>query len=503
MHDAALPQLVDQIPTLVQKDVVIIGGGPAGIAAALELARLDIDVLLIDEHGAPGGQYFKPRAEGLVSLKGEFRPRGAELRAELDTSSTELWASASVWGVSDDRQELLVRLDTAQGSVQHRVRAQAFICATGAYEAMIPFTGWTSPQVISAGHALHLATCDGVKPGKRVLVAGSGPFLLQVACELIKVGCTVEAVVEAGTPYAPSVAAASSIRFPARIKEFLQYRGMLALHRVPVFQGAAVSLVEPQEDGSARAVVTKIASGSSQEFHTDTVAVGFGFRPSTELPRMLGCEMTMVEPDGEEFVRVHTAGRTSRPDVFAVGEISGIAGVHAAMARGKHAALAIARDLGRPISTKQINQAAARTARLDAFAVINRSLFPFPEGLYSRMERQTVACRCEAVTVGKIQDEYGTGWNDRDSVKGFTRAGMGPCQGRECFRTLQWLTGGSDTGNDSASMCHGSAGPMPQSSRIPIKPLDIKDLLEDAEPNPPGTGESESAETTSPGPVPA
>lgn len=477
MQGNGLPQLDEQMPALVRRDVVIVGGGPAGIIAALTLSELNIDVLLIDEHEIPGGQYYKPRAEGLVATRGSFRPRGEQIRARLKASNVEVWSSSFVWGVSDDREQLLVSRTTEAGdTIQSRIKFRKLICATGAYEAMIPFPGWTNPRVITAGYALHLAACDGVRVGRRVVLAGSGPFLLQVACELIMNGSKVEAVVEAGAPYSPSLTSASALRFPARIKEFLHYRGLLALHRVPVLQQSAVTAVRDLGPNGVQATITGLTTKSSRVFEADTVAIGYGFRPSTELARMLGCGMTTIRPEGEEFVATDGFGRTSRNDIFAIGEISGIAGVHAAMARGEQSALAIASALGKPVPTRRQKRLARVTARLDAFAALNRVLFPFPEHLFALMQPDTIACRCEAVTVENIHADFATGWNDRDAVKGSSRAGMGICQGRECFRTLQWLTGGAaGIGRSEGANCEMSRA---QVSRIPIKPLLIDDLLE-------------------------
>jgi NAD(P)H-nitrite reductase large subunit len=195
----------------------------------------------------------------------------------------------------------------------------------------------------------------------------------------------------------------------------------------------------------------------------DALAVGFGFRPSTELVRLLGCAMS-DGGDGSDPLPVRDEwGRTSLPGVYVAGEAAGVAGVHAAAARGTLAAAAAARDLRlRPLASHLERRAARRARSTERFAALNASLFPPPADRVAALPDDTVVCRCEAVTAGQVRCAVSTGWNERNSTKGATRAGMGPCQGRECgfaVSTLVRQAGGLP------------GAPFP--ARQPIKPVPV------------------------------
>ena len=171
-------------------DVLVVGGGPAGLSAALTAAEAGLRVAIVDEHEQLGGQYFKRRHPALVARHGDYRAEGTRLIAAVHQAGTVCLTGHLVWGVDDDGTTLLV---TGADGVPRRLSASYIVLATGAYERVLPFPGWHLPGVTTAGFALHLATMDRVPIGQRVLLAGSGPFLLPVACALVEVGAQVVA----------------------------------------------------------------------------------------------------------------------------------------------------------------------------------------------------------------------------------------------------------------------------------------------------------------------
>src|ERR1700733_6880968 len=201
-------------------------------------------------------------------------------------------------------------------------RARACIVATGAYERAIPMPGWQLAGVVTPGHALHLAACERIALGQRVVVAGTGPFLLAAAAAVLRAGGGVRAIVELNTPYRPGRGAAGAIRFPSRLRELAGYAAVLAAGRVAVLQGQRV--VAAQGSGRVEAVqVAARAAGNQPDrvrtFDVDGLAVGYGFRPSSELIRLLGAECERDEL-GDEFPVVGPGGRASAPHVFVAGE---------------------------------------------------------------------------------------------------------------------------------------------------------------------------------------
>jgi NADPH-dependent 2,4-dienoyl-CoA reductase/sulfur reductase-like enzyme len=232
-------------------DVAVIGGGPAGLAAAAQLGRAGADVVLLDEAPSLGGQYFKRRQGAVLASGGDYRPAGSRLIEEVRQAGVRCLAGQLVWGVDDDGGTLLTA-GTVSGTGL-AITPRACLVATGAYERAVPFPGWQLPGVVTAGHALHLATCDRIPLGQRVIVAGTGPFLLAAACAVLQADGGVAAVVELNRPYAPGTAALAAARFPARLRELAAYAATLARHRVPVLQGRRVLAAEGE--GQVREVL--------------------------------------------------------------------------------------------------------------------------------------------------------------------------------------------------------------------------------------------------------
>jgi thioredoxin reductase len=446
-------------PSRLDYDAVVLGGGPSGLVAARELATAGARVALIEENSELGGQYYKRRRGQVLAQYGDYRPDGTSLITQVRNAGVEVYTNRLVWGTSTDRS-LLTTSTTSPDAV--RFSARAIVVATGATEHVVPFPGWQLPGVMTPGHAMHLATTDAVRVGTRVLLAGSGPFLLPVACALLASGSEVAAVVEAGRPLRPTLRAAGSLRHPGMLAELARYLTILAKHRVPIIQGARVREALAQENGHLGAVA--ITHGqATRTFEVDTLATAFGFRPATELLQLLEVDCTVDAALGVPIPVTDAHGATSVPGVYAAGESRGIAGNKAARVRGWLAAAAIRDRLGLPTpSAQQVRAQLRQSARLDAFATLTSELYAHDRPALLQMPDHTMVCRCESVTAGEIRAAARLGWNDRNSVKGATRAGMGLCQGRECAATVSGLV----------SACTGEpVGCQP--ARMPVKPIPV------------------------------
>ncbi|MGI9464204.1 MAG: FAD-dependent oxidoreductase, partial [Aestuariivirgaceae bacterium] len=315
-----------QLPALTPQ-IAVIGGGPGGMAEATNAARSGADVLLIDERPQLGGQFYKqPLAASDLQLA-DFDDQqflgGRRLIGELEGSGARLMHSARVVGAYEPL-DLVVGVENET----RLVRPQILIVATGAYEISYPFDGWTLPGVMTTGAAQTLLRSYRVLPGQRVLVAGNGPLNFQVAAELARSGADVVAVVEAAAR--PGLYDLNTIARMMTADARLALKGAgylstLGRRGVPLLFGHRISRVSALDGGNRPrllAVIDGLSGDNSQtrEFEADAVCLGYGFRPSNDILRALGCEHTVNPHTGAlETVRDKDC-RTSRNNVLAVGD---------------------------------------------------------------------------------------------------------------------------------------------------------------------------------------
>ena len=384
-------------------EVVVVGAGPAGIAAAVHAAEAGARTLLLDEPARPGGQVWRGEPPPAARAWLERLARSGALRLERATVVDALRPG-----------ELLVERDGRP----RRVAFERLVLATGARELFLPFPGWTLPGVVGAGGAQALLKAGACFDGLRVVVAGSGPLLLAVAAALRRAGARVVGVAEQA-PLSRLVGFGASLwREPRKLAEGLGYAAALA--GVPGRPGAWVREAVGH-DGIERVLVTD--GRREWTWECDVLACGFGLVPSLELPRLLGCETT-----GDAVV-VDASQRTSVDGVFAAGEIGGIAGVDQALVTGAIAGLAAA---GRKAPERLLR----RRDRERGFATRLAAAFALRHELLSLGRPDTVVCRCEDVPLGRLAAAASA-----REAKLDTRAGMGPCQGRVCGAALAVLRG--------------------------------------------------------------
>jgi thioredoxin reductase len=339
------------------------------------------------------------------------------------------------------------------------VHASSVLIATGAYDRQVPFPGWDLPGVFAAGGTQALVKGHGVLPGKRIVVAGTGPFLLPVSAGLAAAGARVVGVFEANNP----VLFPGLVRYPGKLVEALGYLAVLARHRVPLRTRHCVVAAHGPDELSAVTVARVDRSwrpvpGTARRISCDTLAVGYGFTPQVELGLALGCA-SRLSADGGVVLTVDDRQATSVPGVFAAGEVTGVGGFRLAMATGALAGLATA-----GLFSGRLARARARHA---AFAAALPSVFPVPDGWISGLTPDTIVCRCEEVRFDAIRSAVTElGARDARAVKLLTRAGMGWCQGRICGQAVASLTGTPPTADALAAMAR----------RILAQPVPLGDL---------------------------
>ncbi|SNU01914.1 Pyruvate/2-oxoglutarate dehydrogenase complex, dihydrolipoamide dehydrogenase (E3) component [Ruaniaceae bacterium KH17] len=430
--------------------VLILGAGPAGLAAARAARSRGARVTLVDSADAVGGQYWRHLPEQRAGANEESLHHGWDrftaLRQELEADGdVRLMHSTSVWAIDRDGEGAL-RVHATEGPADgpgrepHTLSADAIVLATGAHDRTLPFPGWTLPGVFTAGAAQALAKSERIAVGRNVVVAGAGPFLFPVAASLSQVGANVVGVFEAAR--GGSMAKGwlprpwSLLRASHKAGELVQYVSNHVRNRIPYTLGSAVIAAH----GTAHVAAVTIADldtnwapipGSERRIAVDAVCVSHGFTPRVELAVAAGCELT-----SERFVVTDERLESTVPGVFAAGEITGIGGVDASLVEGEIAGLAAAGLTAIPTKLRRRHRATTDFARRIEAAHGIRS------GWTSWLTDATVVCRCESVTAGAI--DAATAASEQDalrSVKLTTRAGLGVCQARICGRTLEQLIG--------------------------------------------------------------
>ena len=388
-------------------DVVVVGAGPAGIAAAVRASESGARVALIDDNPAPGGQIWRGAASS------SDHPEAKRWFAQLLKSGVTVMAGTRVFYARNGTLEA-----ESDDSLSH-LRYGKLILATGARELFLPFPGWTLPNVFGAGGLQALVKSGFPVEGKRVVVAGTGPLLLAVAAYLSERGADVVCICEqapfsqlraftlAMTSFPQKLVEAAQLRFRSRRASYLTSSWVVAA----LGQGRLQS-VEISVDHGVRAI------------ECDFLAWGFHLIPNLELARALGCRLT----DGS--VEVSEVQETSEPGVYCAGEPTGIGGMELSIVEGQIAGYAAA---GRSVSAGQLLRARTRFRKV---ARAMKKAFALRPELRTLAKSDTLLCRCEDVSFADAR-KYGS-WR---AAKLHSRCGMGPCQGRVCGAAAEFLFG--------------------------------------------------------------
>lgn len=315
-------------------DLAIVGAGPAGLSAAVEAAKRGVNVVVFDENARPGGQLFKQIHKFFGSKEHRAKIRGfrigQQLLGEADEAGVQVVLDATVMGLYQDK-ELVVRIGEG---IEH-IKADAIIIATGAAENMVPFEGWTLPGVIGAGAAQTMMNLHGVRPGKRILMLGSGNVGLVVSFQLVQAGCEVVALADA----AP------------RIGGYGVHASKVARTGIPFYLPYTIEKAEGTDhvEGVTIAKVDdhfQIIPGTEVHFDVDTICLAVGLSPMSQLLKMGGCKMEDNPKRGGQVPIIDEHGQTSIPGIFAAGDVSGIEEASSAMIEGRQAGIYAAEYLG-------------------------------------------------------------------------------------------------------------------------------------------------------------
>lgn len=456
------------------KDIVIIGSGPAGLSAAVTAADTGAGVTIIGEDPRVGGQIFRqpvPPLKFRTSLVDvQDKKLFHELLQRLDENKVEFLSETVGWGFSENKTLII---DQKSNS---RIQAKFLLIAEGAYEAPAAFPGWTLPGVTTLGGIQNLLKSQGVVPGGKTVIAGTGPLLFYTAAQLVKNGVHVAAVVEA-SPFSNWVRwSFRLLRTPGVLKDGMKYYLLLQRHKIPVYYRSVVSRASG-ENRLEEIVISRVdkdwssAQGQERTLAADYLCQNFGFIPSTQLTHLAGCEH-IYDPDYRGWVpRVNAGMETTQEGIFAAGDGTEIGGVKTAVLEGEAAGLSMAARLGYlkpPEAEARINIVKRSLRRRRWYTKFLRDIYAFRPGLNSLLDDETLVCRCEEVKYRSIKEAFRTQPQDLARIRVLSRLGMGRCQGRFCYPTLLGLLAAERKPEEMAAFDY--------RARPPIKPLPIKDI---------------------------
>jgi thioredoxin reductase len=401
-------------------DVLVVGGGPAGMAAAACAAESGVRVGIVDDNASLGGQIWRGESQDHRTINVTQTPAGGRTQdAARSIERLQTAGAAALCGVRifDQPEPGALLAEGLDGLFE--LRYENLVLATGARERFLPFPGWTLPNVMGAGGLQAMVKSGLPVRGKRVVVAGTGPLLLAVAAYLRKHGAEIPMICEQASWSSLARFGAALFGHADKLKQGLQLRKELA--GIPFF---ANSWPMAAHGGRSLESLTVSVRGKAKTVPCDYLACGFHLVPNIELPLLLGCRIEAG------CVGVGDFQETSVSKVFCAGEPTGIGGVELSIVEGQIAGLAAA---GRTTEARQLFSERERARR---FANLLERTFRLRPELGSLPSPETIVCRCEDIPYSRLLSH--TSWR---AAKLHTRCGMGPCQGRICGPAAQFFFG--------------------------------------------------------------
>lgn len=332
---------------MLERDVLVVGAGPAGLAASIEAAKAGADVLLVDLNMKPGGQLFKQIHKFFGSSAHRSGTRGFDiglkLLEEAKEAGVEIWLQSTVVGAFPGNLIAIEKGVDGGAKEVITLKSKKVIIATGASENVVRFKGWTTPGVMGAGAAQTMINVNHVKPGKKIVMVGSGNVGLIVSYQLMQAGCDVVALIEAAPKIGGYAVHAAKIRRAG----------------VPIYTKHTVVEAIPGEDGTVcKVVIAQVDDhfnpipGTEETIEADTVTIGAGLKPATDMVKLEKCQLTFNGPFGG-FIPLHNDKmETSKSGVYVAGDATGVEEANTALEEGKIAGISAVESLGL-ISTKE------------------------------------------------------------------------------------------------------------------------------------------------------
>jgi NADPH-dependent 2,4-dienoyl-CoA reductase/sulfur reductase-like enzyme len=446
--------------------IIIVGAGPAGVRCAETLVEAGLRPLVIDEGMRSGGQIYRRQPANFTrdptTLYGTETARAEAIHRAFDALRPQIdyLPETLVWNIAGKK------IHTLSGTSRRSFHFDALVICAGATDRLMPVAGWTLPGVYSLGGAQVALKSQACAIGRSVAFMGSGPLLYLVAAQYAKAGADVAAVLDT-SPFRrraaalPKLAARTSVLWKGMMLNLALLR-----RRIPLHSGIAPLSIE----GSPREGVTGIrfrdSSGRERHIACDAVGLGYHLRPETQLADLAGCAFRFDQASHQWLVEADASGRSSVPGIYLAGDGARVRGAIAAEASGRLAALTLLADVGRATPRTEITELRRELAAWDRFAAGLREAFPWPAQQAKHLDDDVIVCRCEVIRAGELRGIVrGTGAQEVNRAKAFSRVGMGRCQGRYCGHAAAEI------------IAHAASVPLEEVGRLrgqaPVKPFPI------------------------------
>ncbi|WFU44210.1 FAD-dependent oxidoreductase [Bradyrhizobium sp. CB82] len=446
-------------------DVVVIGAGPAGLAATATASAAGLSTLLLDENPGPGGQVWRAIASTPVTARDQLGAdywAGADLVGEVRASKAEIIHRATVWSL--DRH---LEIGISVGGASAFVKARRVILATGALERPFPIPGWTLPGVMTAGAAQTMLKSSALVPDGRTVIAGQGPLLWLLAAQILRLGGRIDRILD--TTERKNYLAALPHAFAFVTSRYFT-KGLAMMREVKAKVPVTTGVTELAATGEGQLASVSYVAGSRREaIPADLLLLHQGVVPNVNLAMAAGIEHRWDDLQLCWSPVLDGDGGSSIEGIAIAGDGAGIGGANAAVVRGRIAARAALEALSPAAAAKltsmtTLKAALAQAERGRAFL---DTLFR-PARQFRIPADDTIVCRCEEVTARDIVDAVAIGATGPNQLKAYRRTGMGPCQGRLCGLTVTELMAEA-------------RGKTPQEIgyyrlRAPVKPITLAEL---------------------------
>lgn len=413
-------------------DVIIIGAGPSGVKSALTCSKKGLKVLIIDSNGNSGGQIYRaPPKSYIKKSKKTLEENLIQIKfsEDLKRNNIDTAYNHTVWQVSPGFK---IDAFNENGTIQWNTKN--LIVATGTYEKIIPFDGWTTPGVIGLAASTILLKAHQTIPGNKIVLAGNGPLLISVAYYILKFGGKVDAIVDTSSKFEWIKSMISLIFNPKNFIQGISWILKIIFSRVPIYSNSLINKVFKIENGIS-VEIQNIKNKQIKKLTTEVLAVGHGLTPSTDISRLLKINHTYNDLKGGWIPRLDKYFRSSMQGLYITGDGAGISGAIPAEDKGELAAYALLKDQN-IISEKEFTNKTSRIIkRLNRYEIFAKGIAKLnftPKDLINNISENTILCRCEDITKRDIINAVNNGAKNLNQIKSWTRFGMGPCQGRTC-----------------------------------------------------------------------